>query len=362
MNQQSHSAFSKSGLLIGLVVMLAAVIGVVVVVQIRPFGEQGSGLPQSFDYDLDELGKIDPALIGYQQTSEIALAMTEPRAVAVGPDDRIYVIGDRAMSVFAPDETKLSQIALDDEPQCLAVRHDGGVYVGMKDHVEVYDPSGARVADWQSLGDRAVLTSIASAEQHVFVADAGNKIVWRYDINGELLGKIGERNEKKEATGFVIPSPYFDVAMAPDGLLRVVNPGVHHIQAYTVEGDEETPLKWGKRSITVKGFCGCCNPAAIAILPDGRIVTGEKGIPRVKVYGALGEFECVVAGPDTFAPTPTSTAETRVPHKLKVIDLAADSEGRIMVLDPSAKRIRIFEPKEEAEEDIEMGGNDEQPL
>ncbi len=347
MNQQSQSTFPKFGLLIGLVVMLAAVAGVIVVLQTNPFGEQGSGLPESFDYDLAKYRKIDPALIGYQQTGEIALAMKEPRAVAVGPEDRIYVAGDRAICIFAPDETKLSRIALDDQPQCLAVGRDGGVYIGMKDHVEVYDPSGTRIADWQSLGDRAVLTSIAPAEQHVFVADAGNRIVWRYDTNGERLGRIGERNEKKGVLGFVIPSPYFDVAMAPDGLLRVVNPGAHRIRAYTVEGEEETPLEWGERSIGIEGFCGCCNPAAIAILPDGRFVTGEKGIPRVKVYGALGNFECVVAGPETFAPMPTSTEETRVPHKLKVIDLAADSEGRIFVLDPDARRICILEPKKE---------------
>ena len=31
-------------------------------------------------------------------------------------------------------------------------------------------------------------------------------------------------------------------------------------------------------------FFGCCNPAQLAVLPDGRFVTAEKGIPRVKIY------------------------------------------------------------------------------
>ena len=56
--------------------------------------------------------------------------------------------------------------------------------VGVGDHVEVYDRSGKRVAVWESLGERAVLSSIAVAEDDVFVADAGNRVVLRYDSDG----------------------------------------------------------------------------------------------------------------------------------------------------------------------------------
>jgi hypothetical protein len=31
---------------------------------------------------------------------------------------------------------------------------------------------------------------------------------------------------------------------------------------------------------------GCCNPACFALLSDGRIVTVEKGVPRIKVFRA----------------------------------------------------------------------------
>jgi len=137
------------------------------------------------------------------------------------------------------------------------------------------------------------------------------------------------------------------VAMGGDGLLRVVNPGLHKIEAYTPEGLLEQPLSWGTTGFDIKGFCGCCNPAAMAIFPDGRFVTGEKGLPRVKVYSPEGHFQCVVAGPKTLDPTAKNAEDTRDEHKLTAVDLAVDSNSQVLVLDPKAKAVRIFVRKVE---------------
>jgi hypothetical protein len=50
-----------------------------------------------------------------------------------------------------------------------------------------------------------------------------------------------------------------------------------------------------------------------------------------------------VAGPDLLAPTETITEETRDEHRLPVFDVAADSRGRVLVLDPLEKQVRVFE-------------------
>ncbi len=238
--------------------------------------------------------------------------MTEPRAVAVGPDDHIFVAGDKTIAVFDAEGKKLKTIELEQEPHCLAVAKvehasPGRLYVGMKDHVEVYDADGRRQSVWPSPGKRSVLTSIAVGDEDVFAADAGSLVVWHYDRNGKVLGQIGRRDPSRNIPGFVVPSPYFDVAIAPDGLLRVANPGIHQIEAFTFDGNLE--LSWGKRGMGIKAFCGCCNPSNIAILGDGRIVTAEKGMPRVKVYSPTGEFECVVVGPSVLAPNPAMLTE-----------------------------------------------------
>ena len=151
------------------------------------------------------------------------------------------------------------------------------MYVGMRDHVEVFDADGSRESVWDRPPANAPCsTSIAVAEEDVFVADAGALVVWHYDLDGKLLGSIGKRDPSRgDSAALIVPSPYFDVAVAPDGLLRVANPGMHRIEAFTFDGHLE--FSWGKRGLGVEAFCGCCNPSNIAILPDGRVVTAEKG-------------------------------------------------------------------------------------
>jgi sugar lactone lactonase YvrE len=268
--------------------------------------------------------------------------------VAVGPEDQIFVVGDQSLTAFTPQGEPIKTVALDDQPHCVAVAGAdhavaGRVYVGMKDRVEILDSLDSPAKSWESLGKKAILTSLAVADRDIFAADAGNRIVWHYDANGKQRGSIGGKDESRNIRGFIIYSPCFDVAIAPDGLLRVVNPGAHKIDAYTFDGHLE--LSWGKSGLEVPAFCGCCNPAALAILPDGRIVTGEKGIPRVKIYDAEGKFECVVVGPDVLAPNLSAVTETRDDLRLHPIDLATDSKSRIIVLDPNAKKVRIFEEK-----------------
>jgi hypothetical protein len=342
----NQPAVIKPSLWISTIVLVAAVVGGFAAWwSVFREGQEGHG-SERFEYDLTEYKKIDPALIRYRETPGFAVPLKEPRAIAVGPENRIYVVGDKAIAVFDSAGAKSGEIALEDEPRCLTVAKSQDspasvIYVGMKDHVEVYDPAGTRVTSWPGFGPKALLTSIASAESEIYVADAGNRIVWRCDASGKVLGQIGKRDEERHIPGFVIPSPYFDVAVSPDGLVRVANPGAHRVEGYTPEGHLE--VVWGKSSLAIEGFCGCCNPANFTVLADGRFVTVEKGLPRVKVYDPEGQFESVVAGPEQLAPTPTITEETRSAHQLAVFDVAADSQGRILLLDPSGRRVRVFE-------------------
>ena len=163
----------------------------------------------------------------------------------------------------------------------------------------------------------------------------------------ELQNRIGHRDADRNIDGFVIPSPYFDLAVAADGLLRVVNPGKHLIEAYTFAGDLE--FSWGKFSSKLDGFTGCCNPVNIAILPDGNFVTCEKGLVRVKVYDSDGEIMGAVAGPEELVEGGVVRICT-LPEECQSggFDVAVDSKGRVFVLDTVKNVIRVFVRKQDA--------------
>jgi hypothetical protein len=208
--------------------------------------------------------------------------------------------------------------------------------------VEIYDRDrGRRIAAWSSPSEgQHWFTSIEVVRDAVYVGDARRRVVWKFDESGNVAGKIGEKDDERRVDGLVIRTPYLDVAMARDGLLRVSNPGRFRVEAYTEDGDLE--LFWGEPSMALEGFSGCCNPCNFALLPDGGVITCEKGLPRVKEYDVRGGFVGVVAGPRTFAEGHRALKEDWRQGSRGGIDVTVDSKGRVVVLDPLASKVRIF--------------------
>ncbi len=255
--------------------------------------------------------------------------MQNIHAVTLGPENRLYVSGDNRVLVLNRDKTVAATIFLTEPVYCLAVDKNRNLFLGKHNQIEVYDRNHQPKARWGKIGEKAHITALAVTEKNLFVADAGNLIIWKFDKNGNLLTRIGTKNEAKDIPGFIIPSPYFDIGIDPDGFLWAANTGRHSLENYTLEGDFRS--FWGKSSMQIDGFSGCCNPIHFVILDDGSFVTSEKGIPRIKVYDRLGRLASVVAGPDRFIEGTTG------------LDLAAVSSQEIFVLDPKKKEIRIFE-------------------
>ncbi len=323
-------------------VLVAIAIAVVAFVRLDTTGKKGSGLGEEFIYDLKDLGKIDPNLILYKESAPaIVTGFTNSRAIAVDSKGTIHIAGDKAIRKFAESGNLLGEIRLADMPRCLTIADDGKFYIAFKEHVEVYDGQGKRLATWQNLGNDAVLTGIAVSKNDVFVADAGNRIVHRFDKTGKLINRIGAKDKDRNIPGFFIPSPHFDLVVASDGLLRVVNPGNHRIEAYTFDGDLE--FSWGKFSnVNINGFCGCCNPVNFAILADDSFVTVEKGLVRVKIYDQDGIFTGVVAGSKQLTGKAGRICNIPAECQSRAFDVAVDAHERIFVLDTNKNIVRIF--------------------
>jgi len=316
----------------GLLLILAVIAGVTGGVMLFQRSSATDQETNPYEYDFEGFRNAPADLLKYAETGAIMPRLEGLHGVAVDAADRVYVVGRTALAIFDKTDAPAGGFNLAEPGLCLATDAQGSIYVGMTNHVEVFDFSGSKKASWESLGERAWITSIAVSSNQVFVADYGNRCVWRFADSGTLLGQIDGKSEGNGATGFVLPSPYFDVAADPDGSVWIANPGRQRVERYGADGRRRS--QWGAPGMTLDGFCGCCNPSHLALTPDGKFITSEKGLPRVKVYDRAGRFECVVAGPDRFARDTVG------------LDVAVDSTGRILVLDPAAGAVRVFEKRE----------------
>jgi len=309
------------------------------------------GCPGYTDCELPQALSAKQALSNaggaYEEIHRIAGEKTPSRHLEIGPDDRLYLATGNSILVMTQAGGRERELTLDAPTRCVAVAGDGTTFVGLRDRIVGLDSRGNRVSAWEVPGKRTWLTGLAVGKNDLFAADAGNRVILRFDRSGKLVGRIGEKNVERDIPGFVVPSPYFSVKIHPDGLLRVNNPGRHRVEAYTFEGEFEGA--WGKASAAIDGFCGCCNPIRLAPLPDGRLMTCEKGLPRVKIYSATGEFETVVVGPGAFPENAkVGSGERDADAALAGLSAAVDSRGRIAILDHVTGEIRILQPRQAA--------------
>jgi hypothetical protein len=281
---------------------------------------------------------------GWEEIGRRRCGVAEPRRLAVGPDDTIHAAAGTQVVRWTEAGAR-PLLELGEPVRCAGVAPDGALLAGLRNRIVIFDAEGRRRAEWAVPGARAWLTGLCVTADEVLAADSGGRVVWRFDRAGKVLGRIGARDAAGGDPGLVLPGPFLDVRLHPDGLLRVNNPGRHRIEAYTIAGGRVQA--WGEPTSAPSGFCGCCNPIGLAVLPDGRIVTAEKGLPRVKVYGADGTFESVVAGTERFAENARRSSDP-AGGRSGGLDVATDARGRIHVLDRVTGDVRTFQPRRRA--------------
>ncbi len=319
----------KQKLFIGAALLL--LLAIIAVMSYDLFFKNVNNVENQYEYNIKNLKKVDTNLLCYHESFQIKPNASKLYGISIDKRDNIYVTADDKVFHYNRNGDSINSFKIDGKAGCIATGSKGELYLGFKDHLEIWDSSGKLITKWDRIPGLPFITCVAVDDSSVFIADAGNKIVHRYNFKGQLINQIGKKDPNKGIPGFFIPSPYFDVLIGHQNEIWAVNTGRHEFESYTKDGELISMFK--KTSMTVDGFSGCCNPTNIAMLSDGSFVTSEKGIERVKIHSANGDFKCVVASSDQFIEGTTG------------LDLAVDSKDRIFVLDPGKGMIRIFKKK-----------------
>lgn len=247
--------------------------------------------------------------------------------VALGAEDRVYALGDGEVRVFASDGSPVRRWRVTDVAECLTVGADGRVYVGGGGRVDIYQDGGQRAGGFV-FGDAGAppnVSAIKVFKADILVADASARIIRRFDASGRQRGLIGDQGKTKT---FMLPNGRLDFDVDAAGVVRATDTGRHQVSAWALDG---TPIgKFGKFGMSDPAdFVGCCNPMNVATTPDGKVVTAEKMVARVKVYEPDGRLLAVI-GPEYFDRMCTQ------------IRLAVDSKGRILAADPVRRHVQVF--------------------
>lgn len=317
----------KQKLFIGiLIILLLSVISYMV----WDFNNDNKVQQNPYQYKLDNLSEVNDTNILYTEIDKIIPKLDSIRSIYIDKQDKIYISGNSRLLIYNNKKELLNEFDITGTANCIATDNQENIYLVYKNRISVLNNKGKEIRDWSS-DYKSFFTSVAISDSNLFVADARNKHVRKYDLNGNFFKLIGGKDSLSRPKGFIVPSPYFDLLIGRDKELWVVNPGLHTFEAYDFDG--KIISTWKRTSMNVDGFSGCCNPSHIALLSNGSFVTSEKGIVRVKIHLPNGDLFCVVAEPAQFK------------KGTKGLDLAVDSKNRIYVLDPVKKEIRIFNKK-----------------
>lgn len=316
----------NKGIIVFLIVLGVAIVAIIAMEFTSNRPDKRPANP--FEYSVDEFKKVPAELITYKETRNFNVGFNEPSAITTD-SSKIYITGDNSLKIIDYKGQLLQHVNLSETPQSIEV-FQNKIFLAINSEIAVYDGLGNLLTEWEIPGENSVLTSLSATDSLVFIADAGNRRILKYSAEGEFLKEFDGKSESDEIYGFIIPSPYFDIDINSFGELWAVNPGLHALENFTLDG--ELRGYWENTGVKLEGFSGCCNPAHFTFLEDGKFVTSEKGLVRIKIYKPSGEFEAVVAAPEKFKD------EGEAP------DVAVDPSGNVYALDFDKKIVRVFEP------------------
>lgn len=263
------------------------------------------------DDDPPDLWKIE---------NELQITDGQLLSVAVSENGNILLGGDSFLASFDELLSSKWKIKMPGKITALSVYGDT-VYAASGELLFLVGNDGRMIAEWGPYEANSIITSVFAGKKLIAFADAGAKRIFILRKDGEVISMLGQGNDK-----FIIPSPYFDVALTEEDMVFAANTGHRRIEKWSVDGIKRS--QFGEPGTAPGAFCGCCNPAHFAVIPQG-FVTAEKGINRIKILGADGEFIEFVSSKNSF------TASSP-------LDVASTDGEKIYAANPADSKLYVF--------------------
>jgi DNA-binding beta-propeller fold protein YncE len=241
-----------------------------------------------FAYNISHLQKTDPKLIAYEETARWKAPHPQARRLAIGHDETLYVCSGNYVNAMNLAGDGGLEIAFSEPPRCVVPAKDGKIFVGLRDHVEVFDAKGVRKATWDSPGKKPWLTGLAVTDNDVFVADAGNHKVWALNLDGReqaVWGGLGEGRAQFRGP-FRLAQDSFDRVLVTDALNS-------RILAFTPRGN---PLAVIGEFGTTEGTL--FRPAGVAVLGGDRVLVTDNYFGSLQLFDSRGAYQGVLCGSD----------------------------------------------------------------
>ena len=263
---------NKKAVTIVSVLIILAFIGYVIIDFVKPPASANDEATVPQGKVIDDAWKI---------TGEFKVNEGLLKAVSVAPSGKVYLGGDSFVSCY-DNSMKLIWNVKAPSPVTSLSNWGDSIFASTSEQILVMNADGRILNEWGPFEDSCMITSVSANAKYVAFADAGNKMVFVLDKGGEVKNMIGQ-NDKH----FVIPSPYFEVALDNNNNLYAANTGLHRIETYSIDGVLKN--QFGEAGTAPGSFCGCCAPPHFALVPQG-FVTAEKGINRIKILNNKGDF------------------------------------------------------------------------
>ena len=299
---------------------ITAVISVLVILVFIGYMIFDTVRPEGFAKNTDQTSLKDSLVDAWSVTGELEIKEGALKAVTISSQGKIYVGGDSFISCYDQGHRLLWNTKTPYPVTSLSNWGDT-IYASSMEMIMIISSSGEIKDEWGPFEDKAFITSVSSNGANVAFADAGNKMIFILDKSGGVKRMIGQNDGQ-----FIVPSPYFEVALGSDNTLFVANTGNRRVETRTIEGKLKS--YFGEPGLAPEAFCGCCNPAHLAAFADG-FVTAEKGINRIKIMDKSGKFIEYVSSKNKFTPS--------VP-----LDIACIDGKTVYAANPADSKLYIF--------------------